>query len=61
MLWNITMNPIFYSQGIRQLLKIFASYISTSDTDLVNIGSSAYRIYHFEGKLNLVENAALLQ
>ncbi|WP_210190635.1 hypothetical protein [Paenibacillus uliginis] len=43
---------IFYPQGIRQSLKSFASYISKSDTDLVTIGSSAYRVYRYEGKLN---------
>ncbi|WP_025683922.1 IS701 family transposase [Paenibacillus maysiensis] len=53
-------NRIFYPQGIRQSLKSFASYISKSDTDLVTIGSSAYRVYRYEGKLNLLENAALL-
>lgn len=53
-------NRIFYPQGIRQSLKNFASYISKSDTVLVTIGSSAYRVYRYEGKLNLLENAALL-
>lgn len=53
-------NRIFYPQGIRQSIKDFASYISKSDTDLVTIGSSAYRVYRYEGKLNLLENAALL-
>nr|WP_269846567.1 transposase [Paenibacillus roseus] len=38
-------NRIFYPQGIRQSLKNFASYISKSDTDLVTIGSSTYRVY----------------
>ncbi|MGG1619412.1 transposase [Paenibacillus sp. NRS-1781] len=53
-------NRIFYPQGIRQSLNSFASYISKSDTDLVTIGSSAYRVYRYEGKLNLLENAVLL-
>lgn len=53
-------NRIFYPQGIRQSLKDFASYISKTDTDLVTIGSSDYRVYRYEGKLNVVENAALL-
>lgn len=53
-------NRIFYPQGIRQSLKGFASYISKTDTDLVTIGSSVYRVYRYEGKLNVVENAALL-
>nr|WP_156739699.1 transposase [Paenibacillus oryzae] len=53
-------NRIFYPQGIRQSLKDFASYISKTDTDLVAIGSSDYRVYRNEGKLNVVENAALL-
>lgn len=53
-------NRIFYPQGIRQSLKSFASYISKTDTDLVTIGSSDYRVYRYEGKLNVVENAALL-
>lgn len=53
-------NRIFSPQGIRQSLKNFASYISKSDTVLVTIGSSAYRVYRYEGKLNLLENAALL-
>lgn len=53
-------NRIFYPQGIRQSLQNFASYISKSDTDLVTIGSSAYRVYRYEGKLNLLENATLL-
>ncbi|GGH46486.1 transposase [Paenibacillus silvae] len=53
-------NRIFYPQGIRQSLQSFASYISKTDTDLVTIGSSTYRVYRYEGKLNLVENAVLL-
>lgn len=53
-------NRIFYPQGIRQSLQSFASYISKTDTDLVTIGSSAYRVYRYEGMLNLVENAVLL-
>ncbi|WP_269054218.1 transposase [Paenibacillus tundrae] len=50
-------NRSFYPQGIRQSLKSFASYISKSDNDLVTIGSSAYRVYRYEGKLNLVETS----
>ena len=53
-------NRIFYPQGIRQSLKGFASYFSKTDTDLVIIGSSDYRVHRYEGKLNVVENAALL-
>ncbi len=53
-------NRIFYPQGIRQSLQGFASYISKSDTDLVTIGSSAYRVYRYEGKLHLLENAVVL-
>ncbi|WP_340400505.1 transposase [Paenibacillus sp. FSL H8-0079] len=60
MISGLKTNRIFYPQGIRQSLKSFTSYISKSDTDLVTIGASAYRVYRYEGKLNLMENAVLL-
>ncbi|WP_257721612.1 IS701 family transposase [Aneurinibacillus sp. XH2] len=53
-------NRIFYPQGIRQSLKEFANHIRESDTDLVTVGHTSYRVYRYEGKLNMVENAVVL-
>lgn len=53
-------NRIIYPQGIRQQIKEFTSYIKKSDTDLVTIGTDDYRIYRYEGKLNLMDNAVVL-
>lgn len=53
-------NRIIYPQGIRQPMKEFASYISKADTDLVTIGTERYRVYRYEGKLNLLENGVVL-
>lgn len=39
---------------------MFASCISKADTKLVTVGSEMYRVYHYEGKLNLLENAVVL-
>lgn len=53
-------NRIIYPQGIRQSVKEFSSYISKSDTDFVTIGVEEYRVYRYEGKLNLLENGVVL-
>lgn len=53
-------NRIIYPQGIRQSIKEFATYISHADTDLVTVGLERYRVYRYEGKLNLVDNAVVL-
>ncbi|MCM3342078.1 transposase [Paenibacillus sp. MER TA 81-3] len=53
-------NRIIYPQGIRQSIKEFASFISKSDTDLVTIGVDSYRVYRYEGKLNLLDNGVFL-
>ncbi|MBG9791697.1 transposase [Paenibacillus dendritiformis] len=53
-------NRIIYPQGIRQSIKEFASFMSKSDTDLVTIGEDSYRVYRYEGKLNLLDNGVVL-
>lgn len=53
-------NRIIYPQGIRQPVKDFSSYVAKSDTDLVTVGMENHRVYRYEGKLNILDNAVVL-
>lgn len=55
------MRPWYSSASVLQTNVQLASYISKSNTDLVTIiGTNNYRVYCYEGKLNLTENAVVL-
>lgn len=55
-------NRIIYLCGIRTSLKKFAMFIHKQDPDisLVTVGGKQFYVYRYEGRLNDIENAAIL-
>ncbi|CAG9706860.1 IS701 family transposase [Clostridium neonatale] len=57
---RIKSNRVIYPAGIKTNVKKFSSYIRTNETSLVTSSNNKYYVYRYEGKLNDIENVAVL-
>lgn len=57
---RIKSNRVIYPAGIKTNVKKFSSYIRTNETSLVTASNNKYYVYRYEGKLNDIENVAVL-
>lgn len=53
-------NRVIFPCGIKQGISSFALYLRKEDASLVTVGNRKFYIYRYEGKLNGIDNAAVL-